>query len=266
MPAWKIGKDIGIKLIVVAPDNPSKNLSTIQGSYLLLDGVTGVVKAMIEAKTLTNIRTAAASALASSFLSIPESRNLLIIGTGALAPYLIQAHASVRPIRHVYIWGRHYSKAETLAHQLKEQFDTVVPIKNIADGINQADIISCATSTYQPLLEGRFLKEGQHIDLVGSFKPDMREADDEVIRRVKLYVDILAMAPKESGDLAIPLQNNLISLSDITGDLFQLCQESVEGRTTPKSITLFKSVGHALEDLVAARLAFNQIASRMDHL
>ena len=254
MPAVKGGEVAGVKMVTVAPDNHLAGLPSIQGVYYLLDALTGSPKALLEAKSLTNWRTAAASALASTYLSDPDSSNLLLIGTGSLANYIIEAHAAVRPINSLQVYGRNAEKAREIIAQFESRFDQVTAVTQLEAAVEQANIISVATLSPSPLIHGEWLQPGQHLDLIGAYKPDMREADDEVVTRARLYVDNLDMAPVETGDLAIPLANGVISIADIQGDLFDLCQHKVKGRQSKKEITVFKSVGHALEDLVAAQL------------
>ena len=254
MPAVKSGEDAGVKIITVVPENGRIGLPGIQGIYYLMDATTGSPKALLEARSLTNWRTAAASALASTYLSREESQRLLMVGTGSLAPYLIEAHAAVRPIRSLFIYGRNQEKVLKLAKQFSGQFQQIEVVTDLAAAVPQADIISLATFSPTPLIHGSWLRPGQHVDLVGSYQPDMREADDEVISRGRVFVDDLEMAPRESGDLAIPLATGIITMDDLQGDLFGLSQNKVQGRKTDEEITVFKSVGHALEDLVAAQL------------
>lgn len=256
MPAWQIGNYLGVKIVTVSPNNSQYKLPAVQGIYILFDAVKGVPIAYLEAKTLTTLRTAAASALASTFLSNEQSVTLLMIGTGAMAPELIKAHAAVRPIQNVYVWGRNFDRAVRVQEHLKKENFTIKAVQKIEAVVEKADIISCATLSEKPLILGKWLRAGQHIDLVGSFKPDMREADDEVLLRTKLYVDILEGATKESGDIVIPLSKRVITLKDIKGDLFDLCKSNVLGRIAVNDITCFKSVGYALEDLAAAKLAY----------
>ena len=253
MPAVQCSKFGGVKLVNVSLENSLRNLASIQGIYYLMNAITGEPVATFDAKSLTNWRTAAASALASDYLSRKDSSSLLMIGTGSLAPYLIDAHAAIRPIKQLFIYGRTKSKAESLAELKSGQFEEVTVVENLDTGIPKADIISAATFTTDPLINGSFLIEGQHVDLVGAFKPTSRESDDEAIRRSKVYIDS-EMATKEAGEIVIPLSNQVISPSDIQGDLFKLCRNEVSGRESENEITLFKSVGHALEDLVAAEL------------
>lgn len=257
MPAWKAGEFLGIKIVLVSPNNHKYQLPTIQGQYLLFDAHKGRQLAMMDAKILTNKRTAAASALASSFLSRHDSQSLLMIGTGSLAPYLIEAHANTRPIRQVWIWGRDRTKADKIVKSLAHLDLKIESIADHNEKLSEADIISCATLSKSPLVSGDRLRAGQHLDLVGSYLPTTREADDLTITRSSLFVDTLEGAPKESGDLVIPIQNGTIKRSDIRGDLFDLCQKRTTGRQDPHEITLFKSVGHALEDLAAAVLAYD---------
>lgn len=254
MPAIRSGDIAGVKIVNVAPANHSRNLPSIQGIYYLLDAVTGEPKAIFDAKSLTNWRTAAASALAASYLSRNDAKSLLMIGTGSLAPFIIDAYQAVRPIKELIVYGRNKEKARKLAACKAKQFERIVVVDNLAEVASNVDIISVATLSTSPLVRGDWLKPGQHVDLVGSYRPDMREADDEVMKKTNIYVDNLEMTPQESGDLAIPIRSGVISLADIKGDLFQLCKNTVKGRSSKEEITVFKSVGHALEDVVTAQL------------
>jgi len=246
MPAWEESEVLGVKLVTVSPNNSKYNLPSINGLYLLFDAHKGDVLAVLDAKVLTTKRTAAASALASSYLSRKDASSMLMVGTGNLSCELILAHASVRPINRVFVWGRNLQKAEKIADQLRNRF-TIEPVENIDDVISDVDIISCATLSREPLIAGKQLQEGQHIDLVGSFKPDMREADDEARHMADIYIDT-SVALRESGDLTG------VDEEDISADLYQLTKGFHSGRSDERQITLFKSVGHALEDLVAAKL------------
>jgi len=258
MPAWNPSKEAGVKIVTVSPKNGQFDLPSIQGAYIYLDATNGGIKAILEAKNLTAKRTAAASALASSFLSREDSSSLLMIGTGALSVNLIKAHASVRPIQEVYVWGRSYEKAVAICEELKEEQFTVYPIHKIEDKIAEVDIVSSATLSKNPLVLGRLLRAGQHIDLVGAYKKDMREADDETIIKASVYVDTFQGGLRESGDIVIPLQNGTLKESDIKADLFELCADLKQGRLNDNEVTLFKSVGHALEDLAAATYYYNK--------
>lgn len=256
MPAWQADGYLGIKTVVVAPDNTEQ--PTIQGQYTLIDAATGTPQVVMDAASITARRTAAASALAADYLAPVDASTLLMVGTGTLAPELIRAHASVRPIREVLIWGRSADKARAVAAALQDEPFDVSPCSDIQSGMQRADIVSCATMSKTPLIYGKWLREEQHIDLVGAYRPDMREADDLLIRRVALYTDVLPHALSETGDLAIPLAEGVITPQSVLGDLPSLCKSSAPANRT--GVTCFKSVGHALEDLVAASLVHSRVA------
>lgn len=270
MPAWRIGDEttrgksgdadsedrtadyIGVKTIVVIPDNGARGLAAVQGSYLLLSGVTGQPLAMMDAPRLTNWRTAAASALASKYLSRLNSTKLLMVGAGGLAPFLIRAHASVRPITSVTIWNRTETKARACANELREEPFDVAVTQDIEDAAGKADIISVATLSSDPLIRGAWLQPGVHLDTVGAFRPDMRETDDDVLHRARVFVDTRKGALSEAGDIVQPLNTGVIGEDAILGDLFDLTGGHSSGRGRDDEITYFKSVGASLEDLAAA--------------
>ncbi len=258
MPAWETGQSLGVKLITVYPDNKELKLPSIQGIYLYMDANNFSIKAMMDAKSLTLKRTAAVSALASSFLSRKNTSTLLMVGTGALAPHLIDAHASIRPIKTVYVWGRNYEKATQLCSELSNRPYSISPIKDLHAFLGAAGIISCATLSKEALVIGKHLRKGQHIDLVGSYKPDMREADDETMRMASVFVDERKAGLEETGDLIIPIQNGSLSEKDLVADLTELCTGLKKGRASEEQITLFKSVGLAMEDLTAADYYFKR--------
>lgn len=266
MPAWDASVSeanehhIGVKVVSVFPQNQARNARTINGIYLLLAGHTGEMQAIIDGPSLTVWRTAAASALASRYLSREDSHRLTMIGTGALAPYLIRAHVAARPIKDVLIWGRDRSKAARLAAELSTAPDLqAVSIKSadsLEAAIRHGDIVSAATLSTTPLIEGRWLAPGSHVDLVGGFTPHMREADDEAIRVARIFVDTKPGAMREAGDLVQPLADGLIDDTAILGDLFELCRGGSSRRSTRSEITLFKSVGTAIQDLAVAAFAY----------
>ena len=258
MPAWNPSKEAGVKVVTVSPENGQFDLPSIQGTYIYLDAEKGALKGVLEAKSLTVKRTAAASALASSFLSRKNSSSMLMIGTGALLTNLIKAHAAVRPIDQVYIWGRNVEKARSICSELANDDFSIEAIENIEDKISEVDIISCATLSKTPLVLGKFLRPGQHVDLVGAYRKDMREADNKTVQKSSVYVDTYQGGLKESGDIVIPLQEGIITENDIKADLFELCSGKKQGRSSDAEITMFKSVGHALEDLVAAKYYYNK--------
>ena len=251
MPAWSNKEYVGVKVVTVSPYNGQFNLPGIQGVYTLIEAKNGLVKAQIDAKVLTVKRTAATSALASSFLSRKDAKTLLMVGTGALSSELIEAHCTVRPIEKVLIWGRNFGKAQRMAAEFKLENIEFTAIASIKEGITEADIISVATLSQEPLVFGKWLKPGQHLDLVGAYRPDIREADDECINVSSVFIDHEG-AIKETGDVVIPLSNGTLDKKDIKADLFELCNGKKKGRMNNEEITWFKSVGHALEDLSGA--------------
>jgi len=252
MPAWNPSEEAGVKIVTVSPNNGKYDLPSIQGTYIYLDAHKGMVKAILAAKSLTAKRTAATSALAATYLAKKDASSLLMIGTGALSTNLILAHASVRPIKKVFIWGRSINKAKEICNELSNENFEITAVETIEEVISKVDIISCATLSKTPLVFGKYLKEGQHLDLVGSYKKNMREADDKAVEKSTVFIDHYEGGLKESGDIVIPLQNGTLMESDIKADLFELCSNKKTGRTSNKEITFFKSVGHALEDLAAA--------------
>ena len=258
MPAWEDGELCGVKIVTVAPEN--KDRPTIQGTYMLIDVKTGSPLLLMDAPTLTAKRTAAASALASTYLSRENTRSMLMVGTGTLAPNLIKAHAAVRPIEDVFIWGRTTEKAEVLAEELSSETKlNVQAVSDLEEAARKVDLISVATMSMTALVKGDWLSDGQHLDLVGAYRPDMRETDDAAIKKCDLYVDTFYGATHETGEIVIPLKEGTISEDDLNGDLFNLCREEVGGRQNDDQITLFKSTGHALEDLAAARLVYSKL-------
>lgn len=252
MPAWNPSHEAGVKIVTVSPNNGKYDLPSIQGTYIYLDAHKGTVKAILAAKALTAKRTAATSALAASYLAKKDASSLLMVGTGALSTNLILAHASVRPIKTVYVWGRSIEKSQQICDELSNENFDIKAVETIEEVISEVDIISCATLSKIPLVLGKYLRNGQHIDLVGAYKKDMRESDDSTIEKSSVFLDHYQGGLKESGDIIIPLQNGIIDKTDIKADLFELCSNKKEGRTSENEITFFKSVGHALEDLAAA--------------
>ncbi|MBS0533763.1 MAG: ornithine cyclodeaminase family protein [Proteobacteria bacterium] len=254
MPAWRRGKTLGVKLVTVFPQNAAKGIGAVSSLYMLFDGETGVPLATIDGEALTNRRTAAASALASSYLSRADSKVLLMIGTGHLAAHLPAAHAAVRPIEKVLVWGRHPSRAAELVEKLRQQGLAATPANDIAAAMAQADIISCATTSTVPLVLGRHLRPGTHVDLVGAFTPQMRESDDDAVMRSRVYVDTYTGTKAEAGDLLQPVASGRWNADSICADLHELASGAKAGRQDASEITLFKSVGAAIEDLTAAAL------------
>ena len=266
MPAWSESNDgrsvLGVKLVNVYTANPEKGIPSIQGSYILFEKQTGTPIATLDGSTITLFRTAAASVLAATFLARPDSKRLLMVGTGRLAPYIVRTYVDVMDIEDVRIWGRNLEKATSTAASLSDLGIEAKAVSEIQEGVEWADIISCATMSTSPLVLGRWLKPGQHVDLIGGFTEEMRETDDEAAGRSSLFVDTREGALSEAGDLIQPIRNGVIKEEDILADLTDLVTNKHSGRSSVQQITLFKSVGTALEDLATAQLAVDLASSK----
>lgn len=261
MPAWIPGEYIGVKLLSVFPDNHVRSLPAIFGTYLLSSGKTGEMLAVIEGGELTARRTAATSALAARYLAREDAEEMLVVGTGRLSLNLIQAHAVTRPLKRFRVWGRNGEKAAAIVAEARALGYDASVAADLEAASRRADLISCCTLSNEPLIRGAWLKPGAHLDLVGAFKPSMRETDDEAVSRAEIFVDTRAGALSEGGDLVQPLNAGVIGESDIRAELAELVRGEAKGRSNASAITLFKSVGAALEDLAGAVLAY-EYASR----
>jgi ornithine cyclodeaminase len=249
MPAWS-DAFLGVKIVNVFPGNGARGLPAVQGTYVLQSGVTGETLAAFDGTRLTLWRTAAASALAARHLARPDARALLLVGAGALAPFLALAHASQRPIETIAIWNHRPEGARKLAATLRGQGLEARATEDLEAAVGEADIVSCATLSATPLVKGAWLRPGQHLDLIGAFNMKMREVDDVALRRARVFVDTPA-ALSEGGDVAIGIANGALNRADVVADLAALVA-GAPGRGAPTEITLFKSVGAAIEDLAAA--------------
>jgi len=261
MPAWQPGRFMGIKAVSVFRGNPARGLPSVIGAYLLMDATTGAPLAVLDGVALTVRRTACASALAAGYLARPDAAHFLMVGAGSLAPHLVRAHLAVRRYRVVSLWNRDTARAEKLAESLKDLPVRLRVVTDLPAAVAEADTISCATLSRMPLVPGASLKPGAHLDLVGGFTPEMRETDDAAIARAEIFVDTRAGVLKEAGDLVQPLQAGTITEQSVRAELADLACGRHPGRSAADSITLFKSVGYALEDLAAAELVQEQLAS-----
>lgn len=257
MPAWIGGDSIGVKAVTFFPGNTAKGLSTISAAYLMFDGATGAILGAMDGDAITVRRTAATSAAAAKALARGDARHLLVIGTGQLGPNMAAAHAAVRSYDRIEIYGRTAEKAVAVVDALAAEGVVARVCENLEASIRAADVISACTSATRPVIPGAWLKPGCHLDLVGAFKADMREADDDAILRATLFVDARAGALL-SGDLAQPLAAGVISEASIAADFAALVRGEHPGRRSADEITLFKSVGNAIEDLAAGRLILNR--------
>lgn len=259
MPAWLEGDMIGVKLATVFPGNQRRQLPSVYASYMLLNGTTGEPCALLDGTELTRRRTAAASVLAARYLARSDAKHLVICGTGQLAPHFARAYRVGLGIEDITIWGRDLDKARALALLLAGELGIPVQATDqLQPAVTRADVVSCLTLAREPFLLGEGLPGGCHVDLVGGFTPEMREADDECLRRCRVYVDTRAGAAKEAGDIVQGLARGVMTEADIHGDLLELCRGRALGRQTKGELTLFKSVGAAIEDLAAARLVWQR--------
>jgi ornithine cyclodeaminase/alanine dehydrogenase-like protein (mu-crystallin family) len=258
MPAWVPGECYGVKVVNVAPGNAARGLPGLHASYLLHDAVTGVPLALMDGDEITARRTAAASALAASFLARRDARHLLVVGAGRVAALLPLAYRTVRPIERVTVWARHAAQADRLAAQWRDEGFDAHAASSLEHAVAQADVVSCATLATQPVVHGAWLSPGSHLDLIGSFTPDMREADDACFAGACVFVDT-EEALLKSGDLLGPVAAGVFAPADVQGTLADLCRSTVEGRRTRDERTVFKSVGTALEDLAAAMLVWQAV-------
>ena len=255
--AWQDRRHIGIGMTTRFAGNQDQGKPTVMGTYMLLSARTGQPLALLDGRRLTQKCTAGLSALASTYLSRNDASRLLMIGTGGLAASLILSHAAVRPITDVLVWGRNFTDAKKLAKALRNQDFTIDATADLPDAVDGAHIVCCATSAREPVLQGAWLSPGVHVDLVGSVTPDMRETDDAVMERARVFVD-LRNGALATGDLAIPIANGVITDADIAGDMIQLTQGEIAGRRYYDQITLFKSCGSALTDLAGAQIALER--------
>jgi ornithine cyclodeaminase len=266
MPAWEAASDgaqeagryLGVKAVTVFPDNADRGKPAVLGTYLLLSAETGETLAVMDATRLTAWRTGAASALASRYLSRPDASRLVMVGAGALAPFLVRAHASVRPITDIAVWNRSAARADDLAAALAADGLPARRAVDLEAAVRVADIVSTATLSAEPLVQGAWLRPGTHLDCVGAYRPAMRETDDEAVRRARIFVDTRAGAFAEAGDILQPLQAGAIGREAVLGELAELARGAVQGRQSRDEITLFKSVGASIEDLAAAVAVFSR--------
>ena len=258
MPAWRAGRRLGIKTVTVFPGNSARGVPGLHSIYLLFDAATGVPLALLDGDQLTSRRTAAASALAASFLARADANRLLIVGTGRVASLIAEAMQVVRPLTEVVVWNHRAPAAQALAGQLREQGFQARSSTDLAAAVAAADIVSCATLSTAALIRGEWLRPGTHLDLIGSFTPAMCEADAACFQRSRVYVDTLEALDK-SGDVLRAVEAGAFQPDQLAGTLAELCRGTRAGRGSAAQITLFKAVGSALEDLAAAERVFEGV-------
>jgi len=250
----------GSKLLSYFPANVGQ--PTIQGVIVLFEAATGRPAAVVDAVSVTALRTAAASGLATRLLAREDARKVAILGTGVQADYHLRAMRAVRPDLQVTIWGRSEEKAEELAHRHRRPGVEFASTTNARSAVEDADIICTVTASPTPILEGRWLKPGAHLNLVGAFTPATREADTAAIRRSRLFVEIRESALREAGEILIPIGEGALTAAHIAGEIGEVVAGKVAGRTGPDEITAYKSLGNVAQDLATAAYALEQ-ARRM---
>ncbi len=252
MPAWS-DDAIGVKLVTVIPEAPSRGAPTVGATYLLLDRATGVPRAVLDGDALTVRRTAAVSAIAARYLARRDAHRMVMIGTGHLAPWMVRAHCALRPgLERVAVWGRSPDRVVSMVRQLRDEGLPVESAGDLETAVRSADIVSCATTSRTPIVQGDWLSPGTHLDLVGGFTREMREVDDDAVVHSRISVDTYRGALSEPGDLVIPLELGLITRKHVVAELAELVRGERVGRMSDDQITIFKSVGTALADLAAA--------------
>lgn len=260
MPAWSESGYYGVKIVNIFPDNRHAGLPALHSTYVLHDARTGVPLALLDGNEITSHRTAAASALAASFLSPERASRLLIVGCGRVGRLVAPAMRTVRPIRQVRLWDIDPQASFQCAQALIAQGFDVTVVDELEPAVRVADIVSCATLATAPLIQGEWLAPGSHLDLIGSFTPDMQEADPSCFAGAAVYVDTTEATVK-SGDLLRAFAAATLAPAALCGDLAGLCAGTVSPLCRQGQRTVFKAVGTALEDLVAATMVYNCLTS-----
>jgi len=260
MPAYlERENSFGTKIISVFPKNLSLGLSTLQAVYLLNDPTTGELLALMDGILLTAMRTGATSAVATKYLSRENSEVLGIIGTGGQAPFQAEAICQVRPIQRILVYDRELERAENFSKMVFKNLQIPVRVMSTSrDVVIDSDILVTVTTSTAPVFNGRDLKTGTHINAVGAYTPEMRELDEVTVKKSKIVVDTYEGCMAEAGDLLIPMRDGKLSKENIYADLGEIVLGQKPGRIREDEITLFESVGFALEDLATARLAYQR--------
>ncbi|GLX70362.1 ornithine cyclodeaminase family protein [Paenibacillus glycanilyticus] len=261
MPAYLLRQEIvGAKLISVFPHNHDRGLPSHQGVISLFDATSGAINAIVDGRQVTAIRTAAVSAAATKLLARADSRSLALIGTGEQARSHLEALLLVRPIEQVRVWSPNKEHAHKFRTSMSDRYPSLtIEVANTArEAVAEADIICTLTSSTIPVLEGEWIPEGAHINAVGACRAPDRELATSVVQQARLYVDRRESAVNEAGDYLIPLREGAIGPAHIVGEIGEVLLGQAQGRTSDKQITLFKSLGLAVEDLAAAAYLYEQ--------
>jgi len=252
-------RGLGAKILTVYPDNPRRGLSSHVGLVVLFDSETGMPLSVMDASEITAIRTAAASAVATRALARPDAAHLAILGTGEQAITHLQAMAQVRALRTVRIWGRSPEKAASLAEREGPRLSLRIEVcKTAREAVEQADIVCTVTAAAEPVLRGEWLAKGVHVNLVGASRLVTREADDEVVRRSRFFVDSRASARAEAGELRHAIDCGLVTENHVLGEIGDVLNGVASGRTGHDDVTVYKSLGIAVQDLAAAYVIYER--------
>lgn len=255
MPSWG-EQGVGVKLVTLAPANPQRGLPFLHAVYLLFDSGTLEPLAAVDGAALTALRTSAVSALATRHLANPDARRLVLFGAGAQAAAHLEAMVAERPVERVTVVSRTRARAEALAERARTlglEAEVGAP-----EAVAAADLVCTCTTSAQPVFEGGLIRPGAHVNAVGAYRPDMREVDDELVRRARVVVETREAALAEAGDLLIPLRAGVVGEDHVVADLTEVVRGKAV-RTAPDDVTLFKSVGVAFEDLAVARAAYERL-------
>ena len=257
------GRYMASKLITSFPDNPARGpLPAVQAVVALFDGTDGRPLCVIDGTELTYWRTAADSALGAKLLSRSDPTTMLVVGAGEMAPRLVAAHRAVRPsLKKVLIWNRTATRAGRLAASLRGQGIAAETVNDLDAATREADLISCCTRSHAPLIKGANLKAGEHLDLVGGYTPQTREADDNCAQRSLVFVDRRESAFHGVGDILSPIASGAIKESDVRGDLYDLAPGRIAGRAAADDITFFKNAGGGHLDLMTAEVVFTRASA-----
>jgi ornithine cyclodeaminase len=249
--AWIDGLGSMTKCATIVPSNAHRNLPNVNGGAMIFNDQTGLLEAVVDFHLLTKWKTAADSLLGAQLLARPDSKKMLIVGAGTVARTLVSAYSSVFAGTSIKIWNRNAANAQKMVNEL-EGVANISVAENLETSVGEADIICCATMSTEPVIKGDWLREGQHVDLIGAYRPDMREVDNEALKRSKIFVDSRETTMSHIGELKIPLEAGVITDADILGDFYDLVEGRVQ-RKTDSEITLFKNGGGAHLDLMTAK-------------
>ena len=258
LPSWN-DELVAVKSFTYFPDNPKPKYASLYSKIMLFDRKHGEPLALVDGTSVTFWRTAGISGLASRLLSREDSKTLLLLGTGNLAPYIIRAQLSVRPIDRVMTWGLTLGNAQAVVRQLAKENDAVrfEVADDLQTACGEADIIVSATGSHEPLVLGDWIRPGTHTNFIGNHHATKRECDTALVAKSKVYADSYVNCFKEAGEVLVPINEGAISKDHVVGELTQMCSGAVSLRESGDEITLFKSIGMALSDLVGAGCAYH---------